>query len=66
MPSSRLTKEELKEDTNYVPHTLCNAHPSSACHDAFERVVIGELMDSVVIVAMVFSTNELKQSFSAS
>ena len=66
MPSSRLSKEELKEDTNNVLHTLWNAHPSSSFHDAFERAVKSNLVDSVVIVAMMFYTNERKESFSAS
>ena len=34
--------------------------------DAFERAVKGDLVDYVVTVSMIFSTNELKESFSAS
>ena len=54
MPSSRLTKEELKEDTNHFLHTLWKAHPSSTLHETFERAVKGNLVDSVVIIAMMF------------
>ena len=32
----------------------------------FERAVKGDLVDSIVIVAMIFSTNDLKEYFSTS
>ena len=63
MPSSRLTKEELKEDTNHILHTLWNSYPSRVFYDAFESAAKGGLVDYIVIVTMMFTQMNLRNPF---
>ena len=66
MPTSRPTNEELNEDVDPSLHSLWGTHPSITFHGNFEREENGNLVDSIVITAMMFSANDLKESFSAS
>ena len=57
MPASRSTKEKLKEDVDHGLYAWWNIHFRRTLRDTFDREANSNLVNYIVIFAMMFSTN---------